>query len=68
MKEIKAWVTTDGEMFTDDNKAEAHQYQVDLKKKINAWVDDHCWSGMSKNDVADEIYDHQDELFKIFNS
>lgn len=55
------WTTSDGQRFYTKEDAEAHQRTIAMR----ALVEEHGYSGMSKEDVADFIVEHADEVKKI---
>jgi len=57
------WTTTDGRRFYTKEDAEAHQRQIAMR----ALVDADGYNGMSKDDVADFITEHAEEIKKILS-
>lgn len=66
IKQILAYETTDGRLFTQQGAAVAHQKDLDLRAAVQSFVDSHCYSGMGSVDVFDMLYENRDELRRIF--
>jgi len=65
MKEIKTWETSDGRLFKFENQASEHELALHIKESIDIFVDRHICSEISKDDVADLLFEHRGELYEI---
>ena len=68
VKEVVAYQTSDGTLYTDSHKAILHQKKIDKKKKIVGWVDKYCWSDISKEDLVDILMENLDDLIGVVGS
>lgn len=66
MIKIEAFKSKDGFISEDSRLVEEHDEELDYKAFFNKFVDDHGWSGMSKGDISDMLYECRDEIFHFF--
>ncbi len=66
IEEVKMFKTKDGKTFELESDAINHEEEVIIKEKLEAFVDEHFYSGISKFDITDILYENPDELIKIF--
>lgn len=64
---ITAFQTSDEQIFVSQSQAMAHQKAIDLKKKVEDYVNNGGWNGMQKDDVVDLIIGNTAELYKILS-
>jgi hypothetical protein len=62
MKKIDAYKADDGFVSEDVRQVEEHEKQLAIKALFDNFVEAHCWSGMSKSDISDTLYEHRTEL------
>lgn len=64
---VTAFRTTDGTLFEGEKEAKTHQANLDLRKALSDFCDEHAYSGMTSCDVFNLLVDNADALKKIFN-
>lgn len=64
MKEIKAFETKDGKVFTKEEDAIEHEAMLNLRNRIADFVDRHYYSEMSRSDIENVLFENHDELWK----
>jgi len=67
MKEVKAFETTDGKIFTVKKEAEKHQLEIDRRATLDEMVDEKLFNGMDKSTVVDFILENKDTLFTLLS-
>ena len=58
---VEQFKTSDGKIHPTMVEAKNHEVKQELRK----FMDDHWYNGMSKDDVADILFDHGIELYNI---
>jgi DNA-binding transcriptional regulator YhcF (GntR family) len=66
IEEVKMFKTKDGKTFEIESDAVNHEEEVIIKEKLEEFVDKYFYSGISKFDITDILYENLDELIKIF--
>jgi len=64
VKNIGAYKADDGTIFEDACSAIEYQKELDIRARIDAFVNQHCWSSMTRQDVSDLIYENKNQLQK----
>lgn len=62
MREVKAWETSDNQLFTDQEKAQQHQQAITLRGKLTSFWKEFGWDGMEFSDAVDVCIDNLDRL------
>lgn len=65
MEKITAYKSITGLVSEDESKVKEDERVYLLKERIENFVENTCWSGMSKSDVESIIFENRDELKKI---
>jgi hypothetical protein len=65
MKEIQAFQTEDGKIFTSKDDAEEHEAMLNFREQIEDYVDRYRLNSLSCNGIADAIYNNHYELYVI---
>lgn len=64
-KEIKAFVTKDGKIFTEINEAIHHEHIHQINTDLENFIDEKCWRGMEQGDVKKFLVDNAKELIDL---
>lgn len=62
MEEIKAWKTSDGEVFKTKYEAKIHEDKLKIKNKIDEFVDSHYFPNMTRKDLSDILTEFYNEM------
>ncbi len=62
MNKIEAWKTDDGKVFESECDAEIHEIQLIERKRVEQIVQSFYYSGITKNDLVEEILENLDDL------
>jgi len=68
MKEIKAYQTSDGKVFTNSVLASEHELYTTMKFKVEKLANDYVAYTEIKKLVRDFIMEHRDELVNILTN
>lgn len=66
VKEVKAYLTTDGDLFADETTATDHQIKIDLKERLRQFAGLRFYHDMTPDEVVLILLDHEDEIAEIF--
>lgn len=61
---VEVYKTVDDKTFETLEQAEEHERQLAVLKKLEKFVDNYCWNGMSAREVAAELFEHADKLIE----
>jgi hypothetical protein len=67
MREIKAYRTVDGKIFEKKKEADEHERECLVKEALRELVDREGYDGMSKDDIADLMWEYEEIILEIFN-
>lgn len=66
-KEITAYETKDGKIFTNKKEAEKYDLANEVRHELTTFVDNELYNGMHKSTVIDFILENKDKLFSLLS-
>lgn len=67
MEEVKAFKTSDGQIFEDKEAATEHQNKVTLREELSRIVDEFHTYSMRGDDIVNGLLEHVPALKRLFN-
>jgi len=69
MKEVKAYRTSDGSLFTEKDNAIARQEAIDIREKLyEFWKDECAYGEIRLSELLDVSYARREELINILKN
>lgn len=68
MREITAFKTVDGKIFEKKPEADEHERECLVREALAELVDREGYNHMSKDDIVDMLWEHEDRIREIYNA